>query len=167
MFNYYLLLGSNLGDRFFNLTKAKVEITTHFIKIIQQSSIYETAAWGDTEEEKQPAHLNQVIYVTCHHRPEELLDILQSIENNLGRTREKKWGPRTLDIDILYCYNKVINTPRLTIPHPEIQNRRFTLVPLVEIATQFKHPILDKTHAELLLICNDPLEVEEWSVHIL
>jgi len=165
MFNYYLLLGSNLGNRNEYLEKAKVDLKTHFINIIQKSSIYETEAWGNPEAEKQNPHLNQVIYITCHHRPETLLNIIQAIENNHGRRRFHKWGARTLDIDILYHQDRIISTSRLTIPHPEIPNRRFALVPLVEIAPHLKHPILDLDQTALLNFCSDPLEVKEWSIN--
>ncbi len=165
MFNYYLLLGSNLGDRNEYLEKARLDLSTHFIRIIQKSSIYETEAWGKTDDEENNPHLNQVLYITCHHTPELLLNILQAIENNHGRRRYNKWGDRTLDIDILYYQDRIISTSRLSIPHPEIPNRRFALVPLVEIAPHLKHPLLDLDQAELLSICKDPLEVKEWSVN--
>lgn len=159
MFNYYISLGSNLGDREEYLKKAQFELNAHFIQIIQASSIYETEAWG--QEEEDPLYLNQVLYVNCPFPPDKFLGIIQQIEYKNERVREKKWAARTLDIDILYCSQSIINTKNLTVPHPHIQNRRFILTPLTEIAPNFKHPLLQKSHKELLLLCDDPLNVQK------
>jgi len=152
----YLLLGSNMGDKQQLLSTAIDKISiSNTIKI--RSSIYETAPWGNTD---QPSFYNQVVQITTSLKPEHLLAHLLNIEEEMGRIREVKWGQRIIDIDILYYNNLVINADQLTIPHPEIANRRFTLVPLVEIAEKFEHPILKKYQEELLDACEDELLVK-------
>ena len=152
----FLLLGTNLGDKKKNLDLAKIQITKSVGKVTKLSRIYETAAWGKTD---QPSFYNQVLKVTSNLKPQELLNKLLDIEANLGRVRLEKWGERLIDIDILYFGSIIITSQRLTIPHPEIHNRRFTLEPLAEIANDFVHPALNKSSEELLLICQDPLAV--------
>ncbi len=154
----FLLLGSNLGDRAEILLKAQKEISLSVGTVVNESSIYETGAWGI---EDQPAFLNQVVVVKTKLNPHQLLTVINNIEQELGRIRHQKWGERLIDIDILYYNNKVINTPNLIIPHPEIANRRFTLVPLVEIAPDFMHPVLGRNQKELLSSCEDELEVKK------
>src|ERR1044071_8642758 len=147
----FLLLGSNLGDRLANLDEAKRQLGN----IVATSSVYETAAWGNTN---QGSFLNQVVQINAKLYPEDLLKKIQDIEIGMGRRRVEKWGPRIIDIDILFYKDLVINTPDLVIPHPEIQNRRFTLIPLLEL-TNMVHPVLKKTISELLDECNDLLPV--------
>lgn len=151
----YLLLGSNLGDKRQQLATAiqKISRNNHILK---QSNIYETAAWGNTN---QPSFYNQVIQINTSFEPISLLTHLLNIEGEMGRVRKKKWGERIIDIDILYFNDQIINTDPLIIPHPEIQNRRFTLVPLVEIAREFTHPLSKKNQEELLETCQDTLKV--------
>lgn len=156
----YLLLGSNLGNRKQILKNAATNIEAKIGSISVYSSIYETLAWGF---EEQPAFLNQVIVVTTKLNPHQLLSTINNIETELGRVRHEKWGERLIDIDILYFDNLIVNTENLVIPHPEIANRRFTLIPLVEIAARFTHPILGKTQTELLANCKDELEVKKIS----
>ncbi len=151
----YLLLGSNLGDKRSNLQMA-VEAISEYGDVVNKSSVYETAAWGKTD---QPGFLNQVIEISCDLEPHELLKRLQQTEVQLGRQRFEKWGERSIDIDILYFNTQVIESKNLCIPHPEIQHRRFTLVPLNEIAPQFIHPVLQQTQVRLLELCSDQLEV--------
>lgn len=153
----FLLLGSNLGDRQDYLDKARTLIKKKIGKVVAISSVYQTAAWGNTE---QQAFLNQVIGVETKLTPEQILSAISDIENTNGRTREGKWTPRTLDIDILFYGDKVIKTPNLTIPHPEIENRRFTLEPLMEVEPELMHPVLKKSIQQLLSICPDLLPVE-------
>ncbi len=155
----YLLLGSNLGNRKQVLEDAVSHIKKKLGGIIAYSSIYETGAWGIKD---QPAFLNQVVKINTTLKPHKLLTSINAIEKILGRIRHKKWDERIIDIDILYYDNLIINTKNLTIPHLEIANRRFTLVPLVELAANFKHPILSKTQTELLARCKDELEVEVY-----
>src|SRR6185295_10012796 len=113
----FLLLGSNLGDRPDHLEKGRTLIKKRIGKLVAISSIYQTAAWGNTE---QAAFLNQVIGVETKLSPALLLKAAQEIEVQQGRTHTEKWAPRTLDIDILFFGDQVINTPDLIIPHPEI-----------------------------------------------
>jgi 2-amino-4-hydroxy-6-hydroxymethyldihydropteridine diphosphokinase len=157
MIRTFLLLGSNLGDRQDYLDKARVLLKKRVGKMVAISSVYQTAAWGNTE---QQAFLNQVIGVETKLTPDQLLVVIQDIENSLGRTREGKWAARTLDIDILFYGDKIMKHEHLTIPHPEIANRRFTLEPMMEIEPEFVHPVLKKTIQKLLAICPDMLPVE-------
>lgn len=124
--------------------------------IVAKSSLYETAAWG---KEDQPDFLNMALCIETSLTPEQLLQATQTIEQHLGRQRDVKWGQRTLDIDILFYGSEIVNLPNLKVPHPYIQDRRFALVPLHEIAPQLVHPGLAKTIAALLQNCPDKLEV--------
>lgn len=155
----YLLLGTNLGDRISNLADCRNAIANRIGEVPVVSSIYETAPWG---VKKQSAFLNQVIEIETTIAPDKLLTQLLAIEKIMGRVRREKWGTRIIDIDILYYHDQIINTKRLTVPHPEIQNRHFTLAPLVEIIPEVIHPILGKSHLELLEVCHDNLEVMKW-----
>jgi len=153
----FILLGSNMGDRQANLINARQEISRSTGKIITTSAVYKTAPWGNTH---QPDFFNQVIEINSTLTPEELLEGILDIEKRLGRKREVKWGPRIIDIDILLWGARSIKTPNLTIPHPELPNRRFTLLPLTEIAPHFIHPLEHKTMLLLLEACPDRLNVE-------
>lgn len=155
----YLLLGTNLGNRKENLEKAFQSIAEQIGSVEETSSLYETEAWGETE---QPVFLNQVIKVKTNLSPEELLHHIQAIEQQMGRVRYRKWGERIIDIDILYYHDQIIRTKDLKVPHPGIPHRRFTLVPLCEIAVEVTHPALHKTQQELLNECTDPLKVWRW-----
>jgi 2-amino-4-hydroxy-6-hydroxymethyldihydropteridine diphosphokinase len=154
----YLLIGGNLGDRAAYLAEAVTQISARCGRVTNTSSLYETAAWGNTN---QPAFYNQAICVETILEPETLLERLLTIEIEMGRVREEKYGPRTIDLDILMIDDKVLDTPTLTIPHPQLQNRRFALLPLVEIAPELHHPVLEKTIHELLLNCPDTLDVQK------
>jgi len=142
----YLGLGTNLGDRKKNLSKA-IEAISLKMSISKQSSLYETTAWGYTD---QPDFLNQVIQVETELSPLRLLNFLKKTELKLGRVENFRYGPRLIDIDILFYDDLVITTSRLQIPHPKITERAFVLVPLNEIAPGYIHPVLKKTVAELL-----------------
>ena len=156
----YLSLGSNEGNRTLWLQKAIDLIAEKCGVIGQRSSIYETAAWGITT---QPDFLNMVISLQTDKTATELLALILAIETSLGRERTIKWGPRTIDIDILLYNKDIIQTSSLIVPHPFMQERRFTLIPLAEIAPHFIHPILRKSIAELLVECPDKLEVWKYS----
>ena len=131
-------------------------------KVGQASALYETAPWGGIE---QPAFLNQVLEVHTDHAPEEVLRLILDIEHELGRVRYERWGARHLDVDLLYYGTLHMDTARLTVPHPRLHERRFTLVPLAEIAPDFVHPLLMKTNAELLEACPDQEEVSLFGSH--
>lgn len=152
----YLLLGSNQGERYSNLSLAGEQIIARAGPIEKRSSIYETEAWGKTD---QPLFLNQALKILTPLKPAQLLSALQIIEHQLGRERKEKWGPRTIDIDILLYDDLITSDDHLTLPHPGIQHRKFVLIPLSEIAGDFVHPLLNKSINELSISCVDPLNV--------
>ncbi len=154
----YLSAGSNEGNRQEWLGKAISGIAATCGTITAQSSIYETAAWGLQD---QPDFLNMALCIETGFCASELLLAIQKLENELGRIRTVKWGPRTVDIDILFFNNEIINTPNLSVPHPRLHERAFVLVPLAEIAPGFMHPVLHKTISGLLIGSPDTLEVRK------
>jgi 2-amino-4-hydroxy-6-hydroxymethyldihydropteridine diphosphokinase len=155
----YLLLGTNLGDRLSNIKNAITLLEKENVAVIQCSSIYETAAWGKTDQQD---FLNQVVEVTTKKSPQELLQIILKAELFLGRVRKEKWGERLIDIDILFYHNQIISTPDLSIPHPAIPERLFTLKPLAEIAGEKTHPKHKKKIKDLMDDCLDKLPVTIW-----
>lgn len=152
----YLQLGSNIGEREKNVQAAGELISQMIGTIVAASSLYETEAWGVTD---QPDFINQVLKVTTTLSPEQILKQLEHIEEQLGRVRERKWGERLIDIDILLYSNQIIQTEQLTIPHRELQNRNFVLIPLMELAPELEHPVLKQTIEELYWDSKDELEV--------
>ncbi len=160
MNNIYILLGTNLGDRFQQLDLARKQLESRIGAIIDASSVYETAAWG---VEDQPAFLNQALLLTTDLQALDCLEITQSIEQELGRIRIKKWGERVIDIDLIYFNQDIIDLPTLRIPHPFIAERRFVLAPLVEIAPDYIHPLYKKNNVYLLDKCTDDLPVKKIS----
>ena len=154
----YLLIGGNLGDRLQNLEKARSLLSQHCGIIIKSSSVYETDAWGNT---KQPAFLNQAIELETEFDAKKLMRWILKAEKNMGRIRNDKYGPRNIDIDILLFNEEQHNYSFLKVPHPELHNRRFALVPLAEIAPEAKHPALNKTINTLLSECKDELSVKK------
>lgn len=155
----YLLTGGNLGNRAESLKNAVAMIAENAGNVLQLSSLYETAAWGTKD---QPDYLNQAVFLETKQTASDLLHTLLNIEKQLGRFRQEKYGARVIDIDILFFNNEIVKEHDLIIPHPHIQNRRFVLVPMVEIAPEYCHPILNKTMAELLEVCPDPLNVKKF-----
>ncbi|MGV3529272.1 MAG: 2-amino-4-hydroxy-6-hydroxymethyldihydropteridine diphosphokinase [Flavisolibacter sp.] len=154
----WLLTGGNMGNRGKFLQKAREALELSCGKILKASSLYETAAWG---RQDQPAFLNQALLLETQLSAEQLLKRILSIEKELGRERDQKYGPRTLDIDILLFNEEIINNSKLVVPHPQLPLRRFALMPLAEIAADERHPVLEKTIAELLEQCPDPLDVQK------
>lgn len=154
MIGSYLLLGSNLGKRILNIEKAKELLSDNSMRIQRESKIYESEPWGVKD---QPWFLNQAIEIDFTGTPEDLLEVIKSIEQKIGRVKKRKWGERLIDIDILYLNNQILNTPHLVIPHPEIQNRNFALKPLMELSQDFIHPVLFKTQEQLQAECTDKL----------
>lgn len=148
----YLLLGSNLGDRSGVLQLAVDRIGERVGEVVRVSGIYETAPWGVID---QPSFLNQVIAVATLYAPEEVLRLVLDIEHELGRVRYERWGARVIDIDILFYNDLILDSARLTVPHPRLQERRFTLIPLAEIAPDFVHPVFNQSLTELLAACAD------------
>jgi 2-amino-4-hydroxy-6-hydroxymethyldihydropteridine diphosphokinase len=145
----YLLLGSNQGDRPSLLKQAIAALGT-IGEVQKRSGLYETAAWGLTD---QPAFLNQAICLHTAKQPLDLLEAILDIEKELGRERIQRYGPRTIDIDILLFDRVIMNAETLSIPHPALPNRRFALTPLSEIASDLLHPEHQLSIHELLLAC--------------
>lgn len=134
----FLGLGSNLGDRLSNLNQALERLSQANLQVVKRSSVYESAAWGKTD---QPAFLNMVVLVSWIHAkgtPEELLQNCLSVEQHMGRVRTEKWGPRIIDIDVLAYNDLTICVSGLTIPHPQFASRAFVLVPWAQIAPTFR-----------------------------
>lgn len=143
----YIALGSNIEPRHFYLKEAVRQLAADTVRLVRESSIYETDPVGYTD---QSQFLNMVVEVDTELNPSQLLEVCQSIERSLGREREIRWGPRTVDLDILLYNDEIVETKQLTVPHPRMHERGFVLVPLAEIAESFVHPIACKTINELL-----------------
>lgn len=156
----YLLLGANLGDREQTFGNARQDITRYVGAISKQSGLYETAAWGVTD---QPTYLNQVLAVDTYLTPADVLVQTQATEQRLGRVRAEKWGSRVIDIDLLFYDDLILTIPSLTLPHPLLHERRFTLAPLAEIAPDLVHPVFQQTIGGLLRTCLDESAVIKFS----
>ena len=150
----FLITGGNIGDRKGNLEAAAALIQKQIGKIIRLSAMYETEAWGITN---QPAFYNQVLEIDTLLSAPEVLHLILKIEEEMGRKRTIKNAARIIDIDILFFNNEIINEHNLIIPHPEIANRRFVLLPLLELDPTKLHPSLHKTVQELLAETKDKL----------
>lgn len=155
----YLLLGSNMGNSAEQLTTAIRNIEKKAGKLIRKSHRYATAAWGNIN---QPDFLNQVILIETALTASGLLETILAIEKLMGRVRTVKNAPRIIDIDILFFNKEIIAQKNLMVPHPEIQNRRFVLIPMNQIAPHFIHPALKKSIHQLLLTCPDQLNVKKF-----
>jgi 2-amino-4-hydroxy-6-hydroxymethyldihydropteridine diphosphokinase len=159
MIKTYLLLGSNMGNREAFLSKALTEIDTKIGKIIKKSKTYQTEPWGEKEQED---FLNIAVEIETKLKPKKILEKIQEIEKLLDREETYKWGPREIDIDILFYGEEMISEVDLTIPHPFIHERKFTLIPLSEIAPELYHPIMGANILDLLMECEDQSEVIEY-----
>ncbi len=154
-----LHIGSNLGNRSLYLENACAEIRKEIGEIVSQSSIYQTEAWGVTD---QPAFLNQALVVQSTSSPQFLLTQLKKIELRLGRKLREKWYQREIDIDIIFYDNEIVNSERLTIPHPLYKERNFVLIPLLEIIPEWIDPISKLTVNETHQLGIDNSSVEKW-----
>ncbi|NOY98014.1 MAG: 2-amino-4-hydroxy-6-hydroxymethyldihydropteridine diphosphokinase [Chloroflexi bacterium] len=142
----YLALGTNLGDRLANLRAARNALAPD-VRVLAGSPVYETPPWGYAD---QPVFLNQVVRAETGLGPGALLTYLKKLETELGRTASFRYGPRRIDLDILFYDDLALETPALVIPHPRLHERAFVLVPLSDLAPDFRHPVLKKTVRELL-----------------
>jgi 2-amino-4-hydroxy-6-hydroxymethyldihydropteridine diphosphokinase len=154
----YLLLGSNMGNSKQQLSVATKHIAKDIGKVLRSSHLYQTAAWGKTD---QPDFLNQVIVIETTLSAQQTIVAILNIEKKMGRVRTEKNAPRIIDIDILFFNKDIINEKDLTIPHPQLANRRFVLVPLNELSPQLIHPVSKKTIHYLLRVCPDKLPVNK------
>ncbi|MBI4731146.1 MAG: 2-amino-4-hydroxy-6-hydroxymethyldihydropteridine diphosphokinase [Chloroflexi bacterium] len=142
----YLALGTNLGKRASNLRRA-IQALPPVVTVQAESPVYETSPWGLTD---QPLFLNMVLKGETRLAPLELLQVLKQIESKLGRVPSARYGPRLIDIDILFYDELILNTPELTLPHPRLHERAFVLVPLNDLAPALVHPVLGKPVSALL-----------------
>ncbi|MBI9055347.1 MAG: 2-amino-4-hydroxy-6-hydroxymethyldihydropteridine diphosphokinase [Bacteroidales bacterium] len=155
----YLLIGGNLNNRLELLAQAKESIVKDIGSCIMESSVYESEPWGFLSDQN---FLNQVLILNTKLEPIEVLNESQKIENKLGRLRKStNYSSRTMDIDLLFYNNEIINNPRLTVPHEHLYKRRFTLEPLVELTPDFMHPVFEKSLAKLLIECSDKSVVKK------
>ena len=154
----YLLTGGNVGERLVYLQRAVELIGKSCGNVMNKSAVYETAAWGNTQ---QGMFLNQAIELHSSLNPSQLMSCLLKIEEELGRKRSEKYGPRIIDIDILLFNNEIFRGADLIIPHEQLQNRRFALKPLSDIAGDLVHPVLKRSVHQLLAECPDELEVKQ------
>ena len=155
----YLLLGSNIEPRLDFLSSSIDRINLEIGDVVRMSSVYESEAVGF---ESSDLFLNQVVVVNTSFNANDILKNILNIEKELGRTRVKGvYTSRTIDIDILYFNDKIINSKELMVPHPRMHTRLFTLLPLVEIDAERVHPVLNKDHISLLNECNDNCNVRK------
>ena len=158
MITAYLLTGSNLGDRNEFLDKALEKIKARAGQVLAVSSIFESAPWGKTD---QPSFLNQAIKLSTALSPIDLLKVLLNIETELGRIRAEKYGPRLIDIDILLYGDLCLHEDQLQLPHPQLPNRRFALLPLLELSPELVHPESGIPFKVLLNNCPDAGSVQQ------
>jgi len=152
----YLSLGSNIGDRAGNISRAVAALASHGVRVTRESSLYETEP---VDFREQDWFLNSVVEAETDLTPGEVMDALLRIERALGRQRLAPKGPRLIDMDIVLFGSSIVRTPELEVPHPRMAERRFVLVPFNEVAPSAWHPVLKKTIAELLAEVPDPSEV--------
>lgn len=144
--NFYIGIGTNMGQKEENIAQAIELMKENGLDIVKESDLLKNKAWGKTDQDD---FVNKIVVANSYEEPEELLTILNKIEDEMGRKRLVKWGPRIIDLDILFVDYEKIYTDRLIVPHPYIQDRSFILEQLVEIAPHFVHPILNKTVSAL------------------
>jgi len=155
----FIAIGSNLGDREANCRSAIEHLKGDpRVRVIKESAFYETEPWGKTE---QPAFINAAVEIETDLAPKELLALLKNIEDRVGRKARERWGPREIDLDIIFYGDRVIKEEGLTIPHPEAHNRRFVIEPIAEMAPEFIHPVLEEKLYDILIrLHNRPVRNE-------
>jgi 2-amino-4-hydroxy-6-hydroxymethyldihydropteridine diphosphokinase len=141
-----------MGDSQALIEKARKFVSERVGEIRKASQLYKTAPWGKTDQEW---FLNQAILVETKSSPREVLPVIQEIEKEIGRERKEKWGARLIDIDMLLADSEVITLPELTVPHPYLHMRRFSLIPLKDVWPEWVHPVLHQSVAEMLENCPD------------
>ncbi|MBI5969554.1 MAG: 2-amino-4-hydroxy-6-hydroxymethyldihydropteridine diphosphokinase [Deltaproteobacteria bacterium] len=147
-FTAFISIGSNTGDKSFNCRKAIERLSENpAIAVVKKSSFYDTPPWGYKD---QPSFVNAAIEITTSLSPGELLENLKTIESGMGRVETLRWGPRVVDLDLIFYNGLIMESETLTLPHPLAHERAFVLAPLLEIAPEFVHPVLKKTVSELL-----------------
>jgi 2-amino-4-hydroxy-6-hydroxymethyldihydropteridine diphosphokinase len=142
----YLSLGTNLGDRFGNLSRAVEQLREH-LTVTAVSPVYSTEAWGYKD---QPSFINACVAAMTSLSPRELLKVVKGIERDMGRTPTRHWGPRLIDIDIIFYNGQVVDEPDLVVPHPHVAERAFVLAPLADIIPNFAHPVTGVTVQDML-----------------
>jgi 2-amino-4-hydroxy-6-hydroxymethyldihydropteridine diphosphokinase len=142
----FVALGSNLGDRERNITEAIERMGRRGIKVIKMSSVVETEPYGYKEQDK---FLNAACLVGTELSPVELLDVLLEVEKEMGRERKIRWGPRNIDLDLIFYEDRIIIEEHLIVPHPDAHNRAFVMGPIAEIDPDFVHPVLKKKVGEI------------------
>lgn len=152
-----LHLGTNQGFKEINLELARLLISNFVGPIVQQSGLYRTEAWGITDQED---FYNQALICDTSLAPMALLEEINKIEHKLGRKRKERWGPRIIDIDIIFYEANIIETAELQIPHPQFRNRKFVLAPLMEICPELIDPLSLQSVQEIAATCADPSKVE-------
>ena len=153
----YIGIGSNIGDRYKNCTVAIDTIcASESIRLLEQSSFYLTEPWGVKEQDD---FINLVIKIDTSLSPQQLFCFLQEAERKLGKKETVKWGPRTIDLDILFYNGQTLEAPQLTIPHPLLHQRGFVLIPLQEIDPHLTHPVFSRTISQLLDSLSDDTRV--------
>lgn len=155
--NIFLLLGSNIEPKVNYIEEAERKLSSVVGNIVKKSHIYISEPWGFVSDQ---SFLNRVLMLRSTLSAMETLTNIHAIEEELGRTRQRNgYSSRTIDIDILYYNNDIINNEKLIVPHPRIHERRFTLAPLTDIAPDYIHPIFSTSNIKLLEICKDLSEV--------
>lgn len=157
----FIALGANMGNTFLNIINAQEHIEKNIGPITKYSSLIQSQPWGNVHQQND--FLNRIIIVETVMSPETVMDKLLEIELQMGRVRKEKWGPRIIDLDMIYYGDRIIHSKSLEIPHPRLQERKFVLFSLNEIAPEYLHPVAKKTNHQLFLECTDNSEIHLYN----